>query len=156
MTDNRLRYPPYTTRQMEDSKEDLPTFYSASGKYKQLKIPLPGPLTGNKSVYDKTVFKTQLPLRYLSRALKNVPNMKFKTEYRGSYISQTYSDLHPYINTNGVDFGGSLADAGPWQNLCPPGMYCTDYCHIGTGWPVRAVVDVGPNAPHDRTNKSQT
>lgn len=84
---------------------------------------------------------------------------KFKTEYRGSYVSQTYSDLYPYINSNGVHYDGSCSEAGPWQNLCPPGMYCTDYCHIGTGWPVRAVVDIGPDEtlpPHDRTIKTQT
>lgn len=34
MTDNRLKYPPYTKKQMEQAREDLPTFYSATQKYK--------------------------------------------------------------------------------------------------------------------------
>ncbi|KAJ8911863.1 hypothetical protein NQ315_012529 [Exocentrus adspersus] len=159
MTENRLRYPPYSKEQMDKAEEDIPTYYSASGKYKNLKVPLPGPLTGNTSVYDKAFFKHQVPIRCLSRAPKNVPNMKFKTEYRGSYVSQTYSDMYPYIQTSGVHFADSLADAGPWQNLSPAGMYCTEYCHTGTGWPVRAVVNTGledPKPPHNTSTSSKS
>lgn len=65
-----------------------------------------------------------------------------KSEYQGQYKMQTYSDLNPYIQTTDVDFPDPLTQASPWQNLCPPGMYCTEYSHIGTGRPVRSVVDV--------------
>ncbi|KAI4491756.1 hypothetical protein M0804_003148 [Polistes exclamans] len=25
-----------------------------------------------------------------------------------------------------------------------PSMYCTEQCHVGTGWPIRAAIDLGP------------
>ncbi|KAJ8941947.1 hypothetical protein NQ318_013282 [Aromia moschata] len=75
MTDNMLRYPPYTPDQMKMAKEDLPTFYSSCGKYKSLKQAMPGPLTGNKSVWDKTLFKFQFPPKLMSSAPKHCPNL---------------------------------------------------------------------------------
>ncbi|KAJ8975930.1 hypothetical protein NQ317_014890, partial [Molorchus minor] len=143
MTDNRLRYPMYTSDQVNMAKEDFPTFYSGSGKYKTLNQPLPGPLTGNKSVWDKTFFKFQFPPKLLSRAPKHVPNLGLRSEYMANYQFRTDLDTFPYRDQSGVLFGDSLSDASAWQNLCPPGMYCTEQCHIGTGWPVRMVVDTG-------------
>lgn len=51
--------------------------------------------------------------------------------------------MHPYLFSNGVEFQESLSEASPWQNLAPPAMYCTEYCHIGTGWSTRSVVEPG-------------
>lgn len=66
-----------------------------------------------------------------------------KSEYQGNYKHQSYSDLYPYLFENGIRFEDSLSDASPWQCLPAPGAYCTEACHIGTGWPIRAVVDPG-------------
>ncbi|KAG5886062.1 hypothetical protein JTB14_009510 [Gonioctena quinquepunctata] len=132
MTENKLNYIPYDQHQMEKCREDITTFYSATGQYKGLKNKLPGPLQGNR----------QLP-RFLSRGQKRCPNFGMQSEYQGKYIPQTYSDFYPYIHENGVLFDDSLAGPSPWQNLSPPGMYCTEYCHIGNMWPVRSAVDIG-------------
>ncbi|CAG2061490.1 unnamed protein product [Timema podura] len=43
----------------------------------------------------------------------------------------------------GVEGFPAIPRASPWENLSSPNMYCTEYCHLGTGWPVRAVVDPG-------------
>lgn len=65
-----------------------------------------------------------------------------QSEYQDSYIKQSFSDLYPYLFQSGEEFKDSLPEASPWQNLVAPGMYCTEYCHIGTGWPVESTVDV--------------
>ncbi|KAJ8965905.1 hypothetical protein NQ314_003846 [Rhamnusium bicolor] len=122
-----------------------------------MKKPLGGPLTGNKSVYNKAVFKFQFPLKLLSRCQKHIPHLGLQSEYQGNYKLQISSDLYPYLYTTGVPFDESLSGAGPWQNLCPPGMYCSDQCHIGAGWPVRAVVGAGSKTyiPRDNTRSVQ-
>lgn len=83
-----------------------------------------------------------------------------QSEYQGHYKAPTYSNIYPYILTTDVDFSDSLPEAGPWQARCPPGMYCTDYCHIGSGWPVRAVVDIEISdkelKPHTHTCNHKT
>lgn len=65
-----------------------------------------------------------------------------QSEYQGHYKPQTFSDIYPYLQMNDVDFPESFAQASPWQNVCAPGMYWTEYCHIGSNRPVRSVVDI--------------
>lgn len=55
---------------------------------------------------------------------------------------QSFSDFYPYIQTAPLNFPDLVTDASRWQNLSPPGMYSTEYSHIGTKWPVRCVVDI--------------
>lgn len=64
------------------------------------------------------------------------------SEYRDKYIKQSFSDVYPCLFQSGAEFPDSLPQASPWQNLAAPAMYCTEYCHIGTGWPVDATVDI--------------
>lgn len=64
-----------------------------------------------------------------------------KSEFQSNYVRQCYSEMYPYLFENGVWFQDSLAGPSPWQCLPAPGAYCTESCHIGTGWPVSAVVD---------------
>lgn len=71
----------------------------------------------------------------------------FSTEYKSSYHSPKDSELSLYIFYNGVDYPLALSPDMK-QNLCAPGMYCTEQCHIGTGWPPGAVVKQIP--PHYR------
>lgn len=66
-----------------------------------------------------------------------------KSEYRDNYISQTYSNIFPYLFEIGVEFPDSLPGPSKWQTFAPPGMYCTENSHIGTGWPVTAIIDPG-------------
>lgn len=65
-----------------------------------------------------------------------------KSQYQSSYTNPCCSDIYPYLFEHGVWFEDPLAEVGPWQSLAAPAMYCTENCHIGTGWPVSAVVDV--------------
>lgn len=65
-----------------------------------------------------------------------------QSEYQGRYRLQTKSDLYPYIQVNDIDFPDSLSRASQWQTNCPPGMYRTEYCHIGSGLPIRSVIDI--------------
>ncbi|XP_050296726.1 uncharacterized protein LOC126736432 [Anthonomus grandis grandis] len=142
LTENRAKYVPYTPEQLAKAQEDFITMYNACGKHKGLKDELPGKLHGRKNMYDKKVFKLEMPNRFLSKAPKRVPHSGMTTEYSSNYPKPAYSDFFPYIQENGIYFPQSLSGAGPWQTLCPPAMYCTENCHIGTGLPVRAVVDV--------------
>lgn len=64
-----------------------------------------------------------------------------KSEYQGKYTSKTRSDFYPYIFESGEAFRDPFANAGAWQNLAAPAMYCTDYCHIGKCWPISAVIE---------------
>lgn len=65
-----------------------------------------------------------------------------QSEYQGNYEKQTYSDIYPYIQTSSVIVPEVITEASRWQNLCPPGMYRTEYSHIGNAWPIRSVVDI--------------
>ncbi|XP_056637735.1 uncharacterized protein LOC130445870 [Diorhabda sublineata] len=143
MTNNKLRFIPYNNRQFQDAQMDFPTFYNTSGVYQKSQRQSLEQSTGNKSIYDKAQFKFQFPVKNLSRGQKRVPHSGLQTEYQGRYVSQTYSDTYPYIEDSGQTSACLVSEAGPWQNLCPPGMYCTEYCHIGSGWPVRAVINSG-------------
>lgn len=64
-----------------------------------------------------------------------------KSQYQSSYKNPTCSDMYPYLFEHGVWFEDSLSGVSPWQALAAPGVYCTENCHIGTEWPVCAVVD---------------
>lgn len=64
-----------------------------------------------------------------------------KTECQSNYVRQCYSEVYPYLFENGVWFQDSLAGPSPWQCLPAPGTYCTEGCHIGTGWPISAVIE---------------
>lgn len=105
------------------------------------------------------LFKYECLPRCLSRAPKNIPKYltncynKFitcklicffstlKSEMKLNYINQSSSELFPHLKSlDGVKFNDSLPNCGPWQNLSPPAMYCTETCHIGTGWPINAVI----------------
>lgn len=63
-----------------------------------------------------------------------------QSEYQDHYIKQTFSYMYPYLEDRCTDFDDSLSPASRWQNLSPPGMYCSEYCNIG-GLSVRRVVD---------------
>lgn len=56
--------------------------------------------------------------------------------------------MYPYLFQNGIEFPESLAGSSAWQDLAAPGMYCTEYCHIGTGWPVNSIIDYGLPEEH--------
>ncbi|XP_050498404.1 uncharacterized protein LOC126879433 [Diabrotica virgifera virgifera] len=143
MTNNKLQFIPYNEEQIAQAKSDLPTFYNTSGVYKKSERKVPMSATGNKSIYDKMVFKYQFPIKNLRKAQARVPHSGMQSEHQGKYIYQTYSDMYPYTGESGQICHNFNSDAGPWQNLCPPGMYSTDYSHIGSGWPVRAVINAG-------------
>ncbi|XP_044264950.1 uncharacterized protein LOC123011536 [Tribolium madens] len=118
--------------------EDLPddktlTFYN------QGEFDLP-PSSGNKTMFDRQIFKNVLPVRLMSRSLKRVPNFGMQSEYQDHYIKQTFSYLYPHLQDRCTLFEDSLSEASRWQNLPPPGMYCSEYCNIG-GFSVRRVVD---------------
>ncbi|KAL1488047.1 hypothetical protein ABEB36_015417 [Hypothenemus hampei] len=142
LTENRAKYVPYD-KILSEQDSDFPTFYNTTGKYKGLKQELPGKLSGNQLMYDKSVFKLQLPDRIQSKAPKRVPYCGMTSEYESNYSMPTCSDFYPYCQENGIFFPESLSKSGPWQDLCSPAMYCSEQCHIGTDWPVRAVVDIG-------------
>lgn len=64
-----------------------------------------------------------------------------KSEMKSSYVHQSFSNMYPYLFQNGEEFPEPLPKASVWQELEPPGMYCTETCHIGTGWPVNCIID---------------
>lgn len=122
LTENNLQYVPYSTDQMRNATEH------SQREYHGTRSPIKPPVPANK---------------FLSRGQKRVPNFGMKSEFQAEFKPQNYSDVYSYIQENSVEFEDSLSEAGPWQNLCPPGMYCSENCHIATGWPVRCVIDIG-------------
>lgn len=62
------------------------------------------------------------------------------SEYTGNYRPPTTGCMASRIFDCGTEFPDSLSEASMYQNLAAPNMYCTEYCHTGTGWPVRATV----------------
>ncbi|CAG9764079.1 unnamed protein product [Ceutorhynchus assimilis] len=142
MSENKSKFVSYKPEQMQKAREDFPTFYNTGGVHKGFKGELPGNLHGYKNLYDKRVFRIEYPNRILSNAPKRVPHFGMTSEYQSNYPKPAYSDFYPYVQENGLYFPEALPHSSPWQDLCPPAMYRSEYCHIGTGWPVRAVVDV--------------
>uniref|UniRef100_A0A6P7HAD9 Uncharacterized protein LOC114348224 n=1 Tax=Diabrotica virgifera virgifera TaxID=50390 RepID=A0A6P7HAD9_DIAVI len=65
---------PYNEEQIAQAKSDLPTFYNTSGVYKKSERKVPMSATGNKSIYDKMVFKYQFPIKNLRKAQARVPH----------------------------------------------------------------------------------
>ncbi|GJQ76566.1 hypothetical protein Trydic_g2263 [Trypoxylus dichotomus] len=148
VTTNRITHLPFTIDQQDGlSRKDIVTFYDASG------FPRGGKGYGPKNsselisrtqigeMVDRTVFKSKAYNKILPRFMKRIPNYGMQSEYQRKYTKQTYYDSFPTIHSTLEDYDESLPKAGPCQTLVAPGMYCTDYCHIGSGWPVRAVVE---------------
>ncbi|CAH1114537.1 unnamed protein product [Psylliodes chrysocephalus] len=142
MSQNSLDFRPYDEVDFVRSRRDLPTRYNIIGTYPKSKYLLGGNLTGNKEVFDKQVMKPQYPNKNISRGWQRVPHRGMQSEYGGSYTTQTFSDVYPYLYDNGVIFPSPTeGDCGPWQIYAIPAMYCTDYCHIGSGYPIRSVLN---------------
>ncbi|XP_022902170.1 uncharacterized protein [Onthophagus taurus] len=153
MTTARMSYIPFTINQQNGiARKDIVTYYDANNIPRAGKGygPRNGPpiepsyQSPNFNMIDKVTFKTKHQGKFIPRGLKKLPNAG-KSEYGSNYTFQTYYDSYPFIMTPLVDWTDSLPKSSIWQDLSPPGMYCTEYCHIGKGWPVRAVVD--PNLP---------
>ncbi|XP_019877304.2 uncharacterized protein LOC109605174 [Aethina tumida] len=131
LTENKLGYPSYSPEELKMARTPLITYYSATGKCKGFD----GELTPSEKPPTQRLF---------SRAMPRVPNFGMSSTYKEAYKDQNYSELHPFINTKNalVKYDSDIESAGPWQNTCAPGMYCTEGCHIGTGWPISAVLDI--------------
>ncbi|KAK9695483.1 hypothetical protein QE152_g32538 [Popillia japonica] len=151
MTTNRISYVPFTIDQQDGlSRKDIVTFYDASGYPRGGKGYGPKNCTEVEPLFrtqigtmvDRTVFKTKTYNKILPRYMKRIPNYGMQSEYQGKYTKQTYYDSFPTIHATLENYDESLPRAGPWQTLTVPGMYCSDYCHIGTGWPVRSVIEL--------------
>nr|CAI5832909.1 unnamed protein product [Callosobruchus analis] len=151
MTENKMNFVPYSEEQLERCKEDLATYYNCNGMYEKSKKTLPPPISGNKAVFDKLLFKHQLPNRFLSRGQTRCPNTGMNTDQRDNYIYQTFSSLYPYISSPGVEYKVTFPAAGPGEIYKTPGMYISESKgHIGTGQRVSRFVNIGPDeiVPH--------
>nr|CAH7716738.1 unnamed protein product [Callosobruchus chinensis] len=151
MTENKMNYIPYTEEQLENCKEDLATYYNCNGIYEKSKKTLPPPISGNKVIFDKMLFKHQLPNRFLSRGQKRCPNFGMNTEQRDNYIYQTFSSLYPYIADPGVEYKVTFPATGPGEIYKTPAMYISESKgNIGTGQRVSRFVNIGPDevVPH--------
>ncbi|XP_030750690.1 uncharacterized protein LOC115878360 [Sitophilus oryzae] len=142
LTENKSNFVPCTNDQLKKAQEDIITYYNSNGKHKGFPGELPGKSHGRTNMYDKSIFKIVFPNRFLSSAPKRVPNFGMVSEYQSNYPKPALSDFYPYLKENGVYFTDSLSNSSQWQDLCPPAMYCTENCHIGTSYPVRAVIDI--------------
>jgi len=58
---------------------------------------------------------------------------KFVHPYQHEFSSKTWQCGAQFLATMPVSTGDALS----------PNMYSTEYCHTGTGWPVREVIDTG-------------
>ncbi|KAL3288097.1 hypothetical protein HHI36_002547 [Cryptolaemus montrouzieri] len=141
MTTNKSTHVQFSKDQCKDAKKDFPTFYNTYGKWPGFDDILPS-ASGNKSIIDPVPFKHQFPNRNLPRKVKRVPNFGITSEYSANYHINSKSNLAPYIQASGEEFEESLSGASAWQNLAPPGMYCTEYCQIGTGRSARNTIPV--------------
>nr|CAD7405307.1 unnamed protein product [Timema cristinae] len=127
-----LVHTPFSAQQLSGvAKKDAITFYNAEGS--SIKK---GP------VYDERVFTTKATNRTVPNLVPKVPHKGMKTEHQAQY-HLPLDDFYHCRWYAGVEGFPAIPRASPWENLSSPNMYCTEYCHLGTGWPVRAVVDPG-------------
>lgn len=140
LTTNKSAYVQFSKDQRAFIKKDLPTFYNTCGKWKGFDESLP-PRSGNKCVYDKNIIKHQVPNRILPKIIKRVPNPIFTSEYKSQYDTNSRSDLSPYIDIPMEEFQ-FLSGAPAAEYFAPPGMYKTEYSHIGSKYSCRNVIDI--------------
>lgn len=151
LTTTRATYVPFTVDQQNGvAKKDIVTFYGSSNFPKSKRSgsqngPISASLVPSKAVpmLDKVPFKKHPTDRRLHDIAKIVPNLGKTSEMKASYVPQSFSNMSPYLFQNGIEFPESLSKSCAWQDLASPGMYCTDYCHVGTGWPVNSIIDYG-------------
>ncbi|XP_065171486.1 uncharacterized protein [Atheta coriaria] len=145
MTTSRADYIPYSVIQQRGiACKDIVTYYDSVGvprggkgygPKKDTKIePI---VKTKKAVYNRKWKKVQNPLQ-------TIPHRAFKSEYSENYQPSTKSEMEAYSNLSTVATFPSISHISPWQNICPPGMYCTETCHIGTGYPIHAVIETTP------------
>ncbi|KAF5274795.1 hypothetical protein FQR65_LT00378 [Abscondita terminalis] len=150
----RATYVPFTINQQNGiAKKDIITYYDASnlpkGKgFGPQEGPIPGKLVPSKALpmRDPRPFRRHPFNKYIHESEKRVPNFGKTSETKASYVRQSFSEFLPYIFQPGVEFPDSLAKSSPWQDLAPPGMYCTEYCHIGSQMSVNSIIENLP--PH--------
>nr|CAD7441479.1 unnamed protein product [Timema bartmani] len=127
-----LVHTPFSAQQLSGvAKKDAITFYNAEGS--SIK---------NGPVYDERVFTTKATNRTVPNLVPRVPHKGMETEHQAQY-QLPLDDFYHCRWYAGVEGFPAIPRASPWENLSSPNMYCTEYCHLGTGWPVRAVVDPG-------------
>ncbi|XP_017770114.1 PREDICTED: uncharacterized protein LOC108557912 [Nicrophorus vespilloides] len=141
-TTSRASFVPYDQiKQNGIAKKDIITFYDGSGVPRGSKGYGPkndihiGPFNARRE--PPILRKKKLPLHS-----ETIPHRSYLSEAKEEFCNQTYSVFHPYLFENGVDYKAVLADATAWQTMAAPGMYCTESCHLGTGWPVRSVIEL--------------
>ncbi|XP_044746865.1 uncharacterized protein LOC123308320 [Coccinella septempunctata] len=141
MTTNKSTHIQFNKTQCKNAKKDFPTYYNTNGKWPGFDETLP-PASGNKSVIDHVPFKHQFPNRNLPKIVHRVPHSGITTEYSSNYQINSKSDLAPYIQAPGEEFPESLSGSSAWQNLAAPGMYCTEYCQLGTTKSARNIIAI--------------
>ncbi|XP_069703651.1 uncharacterized protein [Periplaneta americana] len=90
-------------------------------------------------IFDTSVFKTKATNRTVPKFMCRIPHKGKCSETQDKYV-------HPYHHTTwhyDTKFPATVPAASLWETLSAPNMYCTEYCHIGTGWPVRTAVHIG-------------
>ncbi|KAJ9579641.1 hypothetical protein L9F63_004720 [Diploptera punctata] len=87
-------------------------------------------------VYDKLMFKNQKVVRVIPRTSCPVPHKGMTTEVQVNYRNESSSKTWD----SGAEFPVTIPPA------TAPNTYCTEYCHVGTGWPIRAAVNISRHA----------
>ena len=128
-----LNHVNFSESQRNISKNDIITYCNTTGLPKtrgtQVSIPI-----GSYSHKDaKTSY------RVFPRQFCHVP-------YSGN--TTTYKKNYGYVIKNPVSFKYDIEFPVQYKLtkgdiLTTPGMYCTEKYHLGTGWPLRAVLDLG-------------
>ncbi|XP_025830307.1 uncharacterized protein LOC112904447 isoform X2 [Agrilus planipennis] len=141
---------PFTKEHWEGiSKKDIITYYDiikapkAKG-FGPKNPPDISPMVPSKKNYmqDNMPFKLKIQERLVHVSPKPVPHSGYRTTSSEVYVPPTNYPLWTYLNNPGVDYPEALTGTSKFQDLCPPGMYKTEYKTIGSEDGVNAIVDI--------------
>ncbi|XP_067004671.2 uncharacterized protein [Anabrus simplex] len=145
VTTTQLVHRPFTWRELSNivNRKNIVTFYDYSGLPKVKGFgPRGGYFTGpdipvrKDPVYDSLIFKTGCKIKIVPPKTLPVPNKGSRTETKDQFQSP-----HGRFCLHQWDVGVESPHPSKWDPTSLPDPYVTEYQHIGSGRPVRAVVD---------------
>lgn len=132
----QLGHPRFTLNQQNGvARKDIRTFYDTNGTPKcrgfgpKATMPIGAYFHRNKTEED----------RVRQKSICRVPYFGKKSEYNAKYDHVLTNLMHVREE---IQFP-PIIQISKFDVLAAPAMYCTENCHIGTGWPVKASVNTG-------------
>lgn len=137
---SKLAYPRFTEDQQNGvARKDIRTFYDTKGTPKCRGFG-PRKTTSIGSYFNRD--KTEPDRIRMSSGFCRIPYLGKSSEYKTRFGTPRSEMRINGYNDQQIRFP-TIFPTTPFDVLSTPAMYCTENCHIGTGWPLRASIYLG-------------